>query len=265
MYPSPNIFGIINDWYDLVLILATIICALFTFYYIKNRTPYSFPIKWILPWAFLSAFIGLVGARLLTVTEMFLISSNEDLPYTFIEYLFTGSGYSFYGGLILNLIVLLSINHFLIKSEKFLTILDVLSISSCLAYALGRVGCHLSGDGCFGIPTNLPWGMYYSYGPEPTLLPVHPTPIYESIAGIFLFLFLIKVDQNKKFAGQTSYIYLMISALLRFSVEFIRINPNVYMNLSMAQLIAMALFTIGFIAYCKEKLSHKLFFNLNML
>jgi len=259
MYPSPNIFGIINDWYDLVLIFATIICALFTFYYIKNKTSYSFPIKWILPWAFLSAFIGLVGARLLTVVEIFLVNNKHDLPYTFMEYLFTGSGYSFYGGLILNLIVLLSVNHFFIKSKKFLAILDVLSISCCLAYALGRIGCHLSGDGCFGIPTNLPWGMYYSYGPEPTLLPVHPTPIYESIAGIILFLVLIKIDQNKKFVGQTSYVYLMVSAFLRFSVEFIRVNPDVYIDLSMAQLIAIVLFSIGFIAYLKEKFIQSLF------
>lgn len=249
MFPAPNIFGI-NDWYDLNLIVATIACATFLFYYLKNKTLYTFSFKSILPWAFLAAFFGLVGARILAVVEIYAISNSTELTYTFWEYLFYKGGYSHYGGMILNLVILFGINH-CIRSKKFPDVLDILSLIFCLSYALGRIGCHLSGDGCFGIPTNLPWGMYYSYGLEPTLLPVHPTPIYELIANIILFFILIRIDQNKKFIGQTLYIYLMVSSILRFSVEFIRLNPEIYMGLSMAQLISIVLFSIGFITYLK--------------
>lgn len=249
MFPAPDIFGI-NDWYDLNLTVATIVCATFLFYYLKNKTPYTFSFKSILPWAILAAFFGLVGARFLAVVEIYAISNSTELTYTFWQYLFYQAGYSYYGGMILNLVILLGINHF-IRSKEFPDVLDRLSLIFCLSYALGRIGCHLSGDGCFGIPTNLPWGIYYSYGPEPTLFPVHPTPIYEFIANIILFFILIRIDQSKKFIGQTLCIYLMASSLLRFSVEFIRLNPDIYMGLSMAQLISIVLFGIGFITYLK--------------
>ncbi len=247
MFPRPNIFGI-TDWYDLNLIFATIICALFVYYYLRYKTPYTFSLHMVLPWGFFMTFVGLVGARLLNVIELYTLNKPTELSYGFSDYLLYYGGYAFYGGMILNVLVLLLLNQF-IRSPKFPVILDVLAMACCLAYALGRIGCQLSGDGCFGVATNLPWGMYYPYGPVPTLLPVHPTPIYELLANLVLFGLLLKINQNKKFVGQTLYTYLMGAAVLRFLIEFIRRNPEVYLGLTMSQLIAIILFCIGGIAY----------------
>jgi len=54
-----------------------------------------------------------------------------------------------------------------------------------LGYAVGRIGCLLSGDGDYGIPTTLPWGMSFAHGivPTPPGCLCTPTPIYEFMVG----------------------------------------------------------------------------------
>src|SRR6185437_155038 len=52
---------------------------------------------------------------------------------------------------------------------------------AALGYGIGRIGCLLSGDGDYGKPTSLPWGMSFPNGLVPTTQRVHPTPIYELI------------------------------------------------------------------------------------
>lgn len=247
MFEAPNIFGLINDWFDLNLIIATIICAIFVYYYLKYRTESSFSLKLIIPFAVLAAFLGLLGARLLAVIEIYAANNGSELPYSLIEYLLYHGGYSFYGGMILNLLILVGI-HLYLKSIKF-PALDILAMTCCLAYALGRIGCQLSGDGCYGIATTLPWGMYYPYGPAPNILPVHPTPIYEVIANLTLFFCLLQLDKRKKFLGQTASIFLICFSTLRFLVELIRVNDVICIGLTMAQLIAIFLFSLGVASY----------------
>ena len=53
-----------------------------------------------------------------------------------------------------------------------------------------RLGCLLSGDGDYGVPTTLPWGMSFPNGIVPTMERVHPTPVYEFIAGVIIAAFL---------------------------------------------------------------------------
>ena len=51
-----------------------------------------------------------------------------------------------------------------------------------LGYAIGRIGCQLSGDGDYGSASDLPWAMAYPDGTVPTTEEVHPTPVYETLA-----------------------------------------------------------------------------------
>ena len=57
-----------------------------------------------------------------------------------------------------------------------LRMFDVAAPALALGYAIGRVGCQLSGDGDYGRATDLPWGMAYPEGTVRTLQEVHPTP-----------------------------------------------------------------------------------------
>ena len=246
MFPFPRFLSFTGGWFNLNMIIASIICMCFIYYYMKRRTetPYSF--LTILFFAVLCFIFALLGARIFSVAEIFLLNDWNDLPYTFTEYLFVHGGYSFYGGMLLNLLAVFVINRFV----KFkMPALDILAMNCCLAYALGRIGCQLSGDGCYGIATTLPWGMYYPFGPAPNILPAHPTPIYETVSNLLLFFFLLKLDKRKSFNGQVAFIYLMAASVLRFSVELIRTNDAVLFGLTSAQVISVCLFLLGASAY----------------
>ena len=247
MFPNFSIFGINVGWFNLNLIIATIICAIFVYHYVRNKTTTPFPVKLLIPFAALSAFLGLLGARLLSVVEIYAANDGGELPYSLLEYLLYHGGYSFYGGMILNLIALIAIHPYL-KSIKF-PALDILAMNCCLAYVLGRIGCQVSGDGCYGIATTLPWGMYYPYGPAPNILPVHPTPIYEVILNLGLLFFLLRLDKVKKFQGQTAAVFLICFSTFRFLIEIIRVNDAILFGMSMAQVIAVFLFVLGIAFY----------------
>src|SRR5918993_280437 len=62
-----------------------------------------------------------------------------------------------------------------------LRLLDLCAPGLALGYAIGRVGCQLSGDGDYGVESDLPWAMAYPEGTVPTTDEVHPTPVYETL------------------------------------------------------------------------------------
>ncbi len=49
--------------------------------------------------------------------------------------------------------------------------LDLAAPAAAFGYGIGRIGCFLSGDGCYGLPTKLPWGMSFPHGIEPVYVP----------------------------------------------------------------------------------------------
>jgi predicted O-methyltransferase YrrM len=108
---------------------------------------------------------------------------------------------------------------------------------------VGRIGCLLSGDGDYGIPTSLPWGMSFPYGLVPTTERVHPTPIYEFIVGIAICAYLWRLGgkavRGPRPEGQVVAEFFILSGIARFLVEFIRINPRSILGLSNAQFFAL--------------------------
>ena len=113
-----------------------------------------------------------------------------------------------------------------------------------VGYAIGRVGCQLSGDGDYGTASDLPWAMAYPDGTVPTTDEVHPTPVYETLAmglaGIVLW------RMRDRFApGVLFGLYLMIAGVERFLIEFIRRNDEVVAGLTQAQLISLVLLGLG--------------------
>ena len=139
------------------------------------------------------------------------------------------------------------------KSISFLTILDAGSPAAALGYGIGRIGCFLSGDGDYGIPTSLPWGVSFPNGLVPTTARVHPTPIYELIVACAIAWLLWRMGSRDSVAqhhkkekqqlgpgsalppGKVFAMYLILTGLARFLVEFIRINPRSFFGMSNAQ------------------------------
>jgi phosphatidylglycerol:prolipoprotein diacylglycerol transferase len=182
---------------------------------------------------------GLVGAKLYFVLfEMPGATWGE----TFAA-LFSGSGLTWYGGFVVAAVAI----YWIMKKRQvpFLPIADASGMALALGYGIGRIGCQLAGDGDYGVPTDLPWGMAYPDGVVPTLEKVHPAPVYETLLGLAIFAVLWNLRQRFEKPGQLFCLYLVLAGAARFGVEIIRLNPHVLWGLSAAQLISLAMIAGG--------------------
>jgi len=121
--------------------------------------------------------------------------------------------------------------------------LDACSPAASIGYAIGRIGCFLSGDGDYGKPTSLPWGMSFPNGVVPTTDRVHPTPLYEFLVwcaiGWLLWRLGAQALQKPRPMGEVFCYYLILTGIARFLVEIIRINPPWILGLSNAQVASV--------------------------
>jgi phosphatidylglycerol:prolipoprotein diacylglycerol transferase len=172
---------------------------------------------------------GIVGAKLWHVI---------DTPIEFREMgwrvLWDSAGFAWFGGLLFGISALVFQGWW--AKIGGLRTLDLAAPAAAIGYGIGRIGCFLSGDGCYGLPTTLPWGMSFPNGIEPTLVRVHPTPLYELAAGLLIGWWLWRRGGKPHGTGAIVGEYLMLSGIARFLVEFIRRNPKVLWGLSNAQL-----------------------------
>ena len=95
-----------------------------------------------------------------------------------------------------------------------------------LGYALGKIGCFLSGDGCYGPPTSLPWGMRFPNGLIPTRTPVHPTPLYEAALNLLCWFWLWKRRKARRVLGDQGSMGLILSGLTRLLAEPFRYHGH---------------------------------------
>jgi phosphatidylglycerol:prolipoprotein diacylglycerol transferase len=196
---------------------------------------------------------GIVGARLYHVLE----SPSEFFanPWPQIASRF---GFAWFGGFLGGFAALLTLS----RREKIpaLTFLDACSPAACVGYAIGRIGCLLSGDGDYGIPTTLPWGMSFPIGVVPTTetcvqqgwpadCRVHPTPLYEFFVWMMIAYVLWRIGayvlRGKKSAGMVFCGYLVLTGIARFLVEIIRLNPRSFFGMSNAQSASVASVILG--------------------
>jgi phosphatidylglycerol:prolipoprotein diacylglycerol transferase len=186
---------------------------------------------------------GIVGAKLFDIFENWSYFLEDPMSA------FSPRGLTYYGGFLLAVFCIFV--YLRKKKISFLLIADFNSPGLAIAYAIARIGCHLAGDGDYGIASNLPWAYSYEHGtvPTPPGITVHPTPLYELIAGIVIFIFLWSIRTKRRPVGALFMIYLMLSATARFLVEIIRINPSMFLGLSEAQIISIVLFISGLIGY----------------
>ncbi len=126
--------------------------------------------------------------------------------------------------------------------------LDLAAPAAAIGYGVGRIGCLTSGDGDYGIPTTLPWGVHMA--PDalvPTTALVHPTPVYELLFSLALGWLLWQLGKKYRPVGWMTGLYLVLSGLGRFLVEFVRINPKLYLGMSNAQVAALGSMVVGLV------------------
>src|ERR1700730_1513105 len=185
---------------------------------------------------------GLAGARL-----YHLLESPAEFFANPWPLLFSTTGFAWFGAVIGGFIALI----FLARSHRMKTLLmlDVASPAAAVGYGIGRIGCLISGDGDYGKPTSLPWGMSFPNGLVPTTERVHPTPIYEFLAALVIGYILWRIGARAvggmRPSGEGFAFYLILTGVARFLVEFIRINPRSFFGMTNAQTASVASILAG--------------------
>lgn len=216
----------------------------------------------------IAAIAGLLGAKIFHNLENW-----DEFTKDPIDALLSFSGLTFYGGLICGGAAVLY------QAAKYKVhwkhMLDIGAPAMMLAYAVGRIGCHVSGDGDWGIVNTAPkpgwlswapdWLWAYNYpnnvieqgvpidgcvGKYCSQLPemVFPTPLYEFLACLALFGVIWALRKRIKVPGVLFGVYLMMNGIERFCIEKIRVNNKMDflgMDVTQAEIIAAALFLIG--------------------
>jgi phosphatidylglycerol---prolipoprotein diacylglyceryl transferase len=192
-------------------------------------------------WAYEIIFAGLVGGVIGSRVD-YLLQNWDAVSDDFFGNVFSGSGLVWFGGLVGGAIgvVLWAWR----RGFLGLQLLDVCAVPLALGYAVGRLGCQLSGDGDYGEKSDLPWAMSYPDGVVPTTDEVHPTPIYESVTVGLIALGLWRL-RGRLAPGAVFALYLVAVGLERLLVEFIRRNDDVAVGLTLAQLVSVALIAAG--------------------
>jgi phosphatidylglycerol:prolipoprotein diacylglycerol transferase len=197
------------------------------------------PADWAWEMVFVALAGGFVGARL-----YWILDNWSEVEGDVLGNVFSGSGLTWYGGLAggaLAMVVWARWRGFL-----GMHLLDLAAVGLPIGYAIGRIGCQLSGDGDYGKAWDGPWAMPYPDGTVPTTDDVHPTPIYETLVmgsvGLFLWHLRDRVRPGGLFA-----LYLVLAGLERFLVEFLRRNEETVAGLTTAQVTALALVAAGIV------------------
>ncbi|HLM86483.1 MAG TPA: prolipoprotein diacylglyceryl transferase family protein [Solirubrobacteraceae bacterium] len=199
------------------------------------------PVDWSYEIVFAALFGGVVGAR-----AYYVIQNYSQVKGDLLGSVFSGSGLVWYGGAIGGAVAVLAWMRW--RDAFELAMFDLCATVLALGYAIGRIGCQVSGDGDYGIRSSLPWAMGYPHGtlPTPPGVTVQPTPIYETVTMCLLAYLLWRLRDRVR-PGVVFACYLVGSGLERFLVEFIRRNNEVLAGLTGPQIESLALLAIGLV------------------
>ncbi len=178
---------------------------------------------------------GLAGAKLLWVAEHL-----HEEPV--LQLLLSRGGLSWFGGLVGGIAAGLAV-----MAWRHLPVIPVLSAATpalAVGHAIGRIGCFLVGDD-YGRPTNLPWAVAFPKGLPPTSARVHPTQLYEAALLMPIAWLLFRLRHQRADDRLVLGTYLIVTSVLRFSIEFIRVNERVALGLTVAQWACLGLVVVG--------------------
>ena len=195
------------------------------------------PPDWSYEMVFAALIGGVVGSRV-----DFLIENWDEVSDDLLGSIFSGSGLVWYGGVIGGAIAVALWARW--RGMFTLQLLDIAAVPLAVGYAVGRIGCQLSGDGDYGEPWDGPWAMAYPDGTVPTTEEVHPTPVYETLT-MFAVAALLWRWRDRFRPGILFALYLFLAGLERFLVEFVRRNEAVLAGLTFPQLLSLGMIAAG--------------------
>ena len=181
-------------------------------------------------WTFFGA---LIGARLL-----FVVTNPDQFTSLWQIVALDAGGVVAYGGFLGGLAGAIAF----CRSHRIplLVWADCVAPALCVGLAITRVGCFLGGCD-FGREWHGPWAVRFPaespasvhqaqlgslFASVSESLPVHPTQLYESLAGVVLLLLVLAVRRRQQVAGQALAAFAMGYAVLRYLIEIFRADPG---------------------------------------
>lgn len=236
--PVPNpvaftVFGIDVMWYGVLIASAIVFAVLITY----RRAPlHNVQPDRILDFVLICVPAGIIGARLYYVVFNWHLYTGDLLKIINLRL----GGLAIHGGLIfgLGMATVLCITWKL----RPLNILDLTIPSIALAQSIGRWGNYFNSE-AHGGPTSLPWAVTIN-GQT-----CHPTFLYESVWCLLLFVFLIYVDNHRRFEGQVFFLYGILYSLERFFVEELRTDSLMIGPFKQAQVLSLTVIIIFTVSY----------------
>jgi len=234
--PEVEILGLSIKTFGVVFALGFVACGLVV---ARRLRELGKPVDWAYEITFAALLGGVVGAR-----AYYVIQNYSQVRHDLLGSVFSGSGLVWYGGAVGGAIGVLAWMRW--RRTLELRMLDMCVTALALGYAIGRIGCQVSGDGDYGIRSSLPWAMGYPHGtlPTPPGVRVQPTPIYETVS-MCLLAFALWQLRDRVRPGVVLALYCVGSGLERFLVEFIRRNKEVLVGLTAPQVESLALIVLG--------------------
>jgi phosphatidylglycerol---prolipoprotein diacylglyceryl transferase len=238
MKPELHLLGISVKTFGLTFALGFLACGAVV---ARRLRELGRPVDWAYEIVFAALVGGVVGAR-----GYYLIEHYSQVKHDLLGSVFSGTGRVWYGGAIGGAVGVIAWMRW--RRVLELRMLDMAATALALGYAIGRIGCQVSGDGDYGIASSLPWAMGYPHGtvPTPPGVTVQPTPIYETVAMCLLAYALWRLRDRVR-PGVVFALYLMLSGLERLLVEFVRRNSEVLAGLTAPQLQSVGLAVIGIV------------------
>lgn len=232
MYPEIHLGPLTLQTFGLMFALAFIVSGWIIAVRLRELES---PVDWAYELILAAAVGGLLGAK--------LWFSFQGGDWSFGQ-IFSGTGLVWYGGALGGAASVALYAKW--RGILSWTLLDVCAPALAAGYAVGRIGCQLSGDGDYGKVTDAWWGMGYPKGTVPTAPGVHvyPTPILETVSMLLLAAVLWRF-RNRWHPGVLFGVYLIFSSIERFMIEFLRRNDVVAAGMTLAQIVSIALAAIG--------------------
>jgi phosphatidylglycerol:prolipoprotein diacylglycerol transferase len=191
-------------------------------------------------WVIIAALVG--AKALLFIIDFRHFTSSWQEFTTLLR-----SGGVFYGGLIAAVVVCI----YQLRKHKLplWTSGDLFAPGIALGYMVGRLGCLMAGC-CYGKPTDVAWAITFTDPAAninvgtPLNVPLHPTQIYESLAGLIILVLLLVLERRgRQFPGRTFWSFVLLYSISRFIIEFYRGDDRGFVmnTLSTSQFISIVL------------------------
>ena len=236
--PIPNpvaftVFGIEVRWYGVLIALGMVLATLLTY---KRAPRHGLEPDRVLDFILICIPVGIIGARLYYVVFNWSMYEGDFLKIINLRL----GGLAIHGGLIFGIaaaVILCAV-----WKIRPLNIMDLAVPGVALAQAIGRWGNYFNSE-AHGGPTELPWAVTVNGQTY------HPTFLYESIWCFLLFLFLIYMDNHRRFEGQIFLLYGILYSVERFFVEALRTDSLLIGPFKQAQVLSLSVIIVFTIAY----------------